>query len=251
MRRESYSNRFAANLDGIDPDVPGEVIGRTGVPIMVPRVIGKIVRREPVEVRDAEFLKANTDRITKITLPGPFTMGQQAQDDYYGDEEAMAMDYAAAVNLEARDLKKAGVDIVQFDEPWLQARPEKAAKFGIRALNRALEGVAGPTVVHVCFGYAHLVQDKPSGYSVLLHRGSAAQQIDLSVLEFAFKLFSNAIVYSGSVFFNDYSCITRSEIETEVMILSLFSMALILIHSLEYAVTTKSGALIKHISKLT
>jgi 5-methyltetrahydropteroyltriglutamate--homocysteine methyltransferase len=184
IRRESYSNRFAAALAGIDPDRPGEVTGRTGIPIVVPRVVGRIARRAPVEVPDAVFLRANTDRVTKITLPGPFTMAQQAQNDFYDDEEEMAMDYAIAVNAEVRDLKNAGVDIVQLDEPWLQARPEQAARYGVRVLNRALEGVPGPTAVHVCFGYAHLVQNKPTGYSVLAElAASTADQISIEAAQ--------------------------------------------------------------------
>jgi 5-methyltetrahydropteroyltriglutamate--homocysteine methyltransferase len=167
MRRESYSNRFALALDGVDVDNPAIVTGRAGKPTPVPRIVGPIRRRHAVEVRDVEFLRANTDRQIKITLPGPFTLSMQAHDEHYGDPEAVAMAYAAAVAEEARDLKAAGADVIQFDEPWLQARPEQAAKFGIKALNRALEGVPGPTVVHLCFGYAAMVADKPSGYSFL------------------------------------------------------------------------------------
>ncbi|MXP62111.1 5-methyltetrahydropteroyltriglutamate--homocysteine methyltransferase [Roseomonas sp. M0104] len=167
VRRESYSNRFALALDGVDVDNPARTMGRAGKETLVPRVIGRIRRNRPVEVRDVEFLVANTDRKTKITLPGPFTLSQQASDEHYRDEEAMAMDYAAAVNAEAKDLKAAGVDVIQFDEPWMQARPEAAARFGVKALNRALEGLTGETVVHVCFGYAAVVKDKPSGYSFL------------------------------------------------------------------------------------
>src|SRR2546427_10702646 len=128
---------------------------------------GPIVRSRPIEVRDVQFLRANTDRTIKITLPGPFTMAQQAQDDYYRDEEALALAYADAVNAEARDLKAAGADVIQLDEPWLQARPERAARYGVKAINRALAGIPGPTIAHLCFGYAAAVHDKPSGYSVL------------------------------------------------------------------------------------
>lgn len=184
IRRESYSNHFASALDGIDLEQPGEIIGRTGVPIVVPRVVGMIRRSQPVQVRDAAFLRANTDRVTKITVPGPFTMAQQVQDDFYGDDEKMAMDYAAAVNAEVRDLKHAGVDIVQLDEPWMQARPEQAARYGVKAINRALEGISGPTAVHVCFGYAHLVQNKPSGYSVMPElAASIADQISIEAAQ--------------------------------------------------------------------
>jgi len=167
MRRESYSNRFATALEGIDIERPGTTINRSGQPIPVPRVAAPIRRKGPTEVRDVQFLRANTDRQIKITLPGPFTMAQQAQDDYYKDEEALALAFAAAVNAEIRDLKAAGADVVQIDEPWLQARPERAARYGVKAINRALDGVPGTTVVHLCFGYAAAVKDKPSGYSFL------------------------------------------------------------------------------------
>jgi len=167
MRRESYSNRFATTLEGIDIERPGSTINRSGVAIPVPRVAGPIRRRAPVEVRDVEFLRKNTSRRIKITLPGPFTMAQQAQDDYYKDEEALALAFAAAVNEELRDLKAAGADVVQLDEPWMQARPDRAARYGVKAINRALQGIPGTTVVHVCFGYAAAVKDKPTGYSVL------------------------------------------------------------------------------------
>jgi 5-methyltetrahydropteroyltriglutamate--homocysteine methyltransferase len=167
MRRESYSNRFATALEGVDIENPGTTINRTGAKSVVPRIAGAIKRRHPVEVRDVQFLRANTDRKIKITLPGPFTMTQQAQDDYYKDEEAVAMAYAAAVNEEIRDLVHAGADVVQIDEPWLQARADRAARYGVKAINRALEGIEATTVVHLCFGYAAAVKDKPSGYSFL------------------------------------------------------------------------------------
>ncbi|WP_376092930.1 5-methyltetrahydropteroyltriglutamate--homocysteine methyltransferase [Roseomonas sp. CCTCC AB2023176] len=166
-RRESYSNRFALSLEGIDHENPARVMGRAGRETLIPRVVGPIRRIGPVELRDAQFLIANTDRRTKITLPGPFTMSQQAHDEHYGDEEAMAMAYAEAVNAEARDLFAAGVDVVQIDEPWMQARPEQASRYGVRVLNRALEGLTGTTVVHLCFGYAAIVKDKPAGYTFL------------------------------------------------------------------------------------
>ena len=167
MRRESYSNRFATALEGIDIDNPGTTLNRSGQPIPVPRVAGPIRRRGPVETRDVRFLRENTTRRIKITLPGPFTMAQQAQDDYYRDEEALAMALAAAVNEEIRDLKAAGADVIQIDEPWLQARHERAARYGVKAINRALEGIPGTTVVHLCFGYAAAVKEKPTGYSFL------------------------------------------------------------------------------------
>jgi 5-methyltetrahydropteroyltriglutamate--homocysteine methyltransferase len=167
MRRESYSNRFATALDGIDIVNPGTTINRNGVKAVVPRVAGPIRRKFAVEVRDVQFLRANTDRPIKITLPGPFTMTQQAQDDYYKDEEALALAYAAAVNDEIKDLKRAGADVIQLDEPWLQARADRAARYGVKAINRALEGVDGTTIVHLCFGYAAAVKEKPTGYSFL------------------------------------------------------------------------------------
>jgi len=167
MRRESYSNRFATALDGVDIVNPGTTINRSGARAVVPRITGPIRRRGPVEVRDVQFLRANSAKPIKITVPGPFTMTQQAQDDYYKDEEALAMAYAAAVNEELKDLKRAGADIVQLDEPWLQARAERAARYGVSAINRALDGIPGTTVVHLCFGYAAAVKDKPSGYSFL------------------------------------------------------------------------------------
>ena len=167
MRRESYSNRFATALEGVDVDNPGTALDRSGHPNPVPRVTGKVRRRHPVEVRDVQFLRANTDRRIKMTVPGPFTMSQQAQNDFYEDEEELALDYAAAVNEEIRDLFAAGADIVQIDEPYMQARPEKARKFGLKAFNRALDGVTGTTAVHICFGYAAIIHVRPEGYSFL------------------------------------------------------------------------------------
>ncbi|HXX19127.1 MAG TPA: uroporphyrinogen decarboxylase family protein [Candidatus Acidoferrum sp.] len=167
IRRESYSNRFATALEGVDLDNPGKIISRTGNPTFVPRVVGKIRRKHAVEVRDLKFLRANTDRTVKITLPGPFTMSQQAQNDYYASEEEMALDYAAAVNEEMKDLFAAGADIVQMDEPWMEAHPEKACRFGLAAVKRALEGIAGTTVLHICFGYAAMVPGRPAAYSFL------------------------------------------------------------------------------------
>ena len=165
--RESYSNRFATALDGVDIDHPGTALDRSGHPNPVPRVTGPIRRRHPVEVEDLRFLRTSTGQTAKITVPGPFTMSQQAQDDYYGDPEALAMGYAEAVNAEVRDLFAAGADIVQLDEPYLQARPEPAHKYGVRVINRALEGVTGTTAVHLCFGYAAIIHERPAGYSFL------------------------------------------------------------------------------------
>ena len=167
IRRESYSNRFATALEGVDLDNPGRIISRTGNEALVPRVVGQIRRKHAVEVRDLRFLRANTDRAVKITLPGPCTMSQQAQNDYYKTEEEMAFDYAAAVNEEIKDLFAAGADIVQMDEPWMEAHPDKARKFGLAAVKRALEGVTGTTALHICFGYAALVPGRPPAYSFL------------------------------------------------------------------------------------
>jgi 5-methyltetrahydropteroyltriglutamate--homocysteine methyltransferase len=184
MRRESYSNRFATALDGVDIDNPGHVRTRTGRLQPVPRVVGPIRRRHAVEVRDVQFLRANTDRRIKITLPGPFTLSQQAFDEHYKDEAALAMAYAAAVNEEAKDLKRAGADVIQLDEPYMQAMPEKARIYAVKAINRALEGVPGPTVVHVCFGYAYIVSGKPSGYSFLPELADcSAQQISIEAAQ--------------------------------------------------------------------
>ena len=167
MRRESYSNRFATALDGVDLDNPGVALDRTGHENPVPRVVGPIRRLRPVEVRDVEFLRSITDRRIKITVPGPFTMTQQAQNDHYADDRSLALAYADAVNEELRDLKAAGADIVQIDEPYLQARPEAAREYALDAIDRALDGIEGETVLHTCFGYAHVVHDKPSGYPFL------------------------------------------------------------------------------------
>jgi len=167
IRRESYSNRFANALAGIDLDNPGVFVERSGVENSVPRIVGPIRRIGPVEVRDVEFLRRNTDRPIKITIPGPFTMAQQTQDEHYGDERAMALDFAAAVNDEVRGLFAAGADVVQLDEPYLQARPERARAYGVEAIDRALDGVAGETALHMCFGYGHFIKDKPAGYSFL------------------------------------------------------------------------------------
>jgi 5-methyltetrahydropteroyltriglutamate--homocysteine methyltransferase len=184
QRRESYSNRFATALDGIDIDNPGTVINRNGRPIPVPRIVGPIRRQRPVELRDLKVLRANTERQVKATVPGPFTMGRQAQDDFYGDEEAVAMDFADAVNAEIKDLFAAGADVVQIDEPWMQQHPDKARRYGIKTLNRALDGVTGTVVVHLCFGYAAVVRDKPSGYSFLPElEQSKAQQISIEAAQ--------------------------------------------------------------------
>jgi len=167
IRRESYSNRFATALEGVDIDNPGSALDRSGHPNPVPRIVGRIRRKHPVEVDDVRFLRTHTDKPIKMTVPGPFTMSQQAQNDFYATEEEAAIDYAGAVNEEIRDLFAAGADIVQIDEPYMQARPEKARQYGLRALNRALDGISGTTAVHICFGYAAIIHERPSGYSFL------------------------------------------------------------------------------------
>jgi 5-methyltetrahydropteroyltriglutamate--homocysteine methyltransferase len=167
IRRESYSNRFATALEGVDIDNPGSALDRSGHPNPVPRIVGKIRRRHAVEVEDVRFLRAHTKKPIKMTVPGPFTMSQQAQNDYYGTDEEASLDYAAAVNEEIKDLFAAGADVVQVDEPYMQARPDKARQYGLNALNRALEGVKGTTCVHICFGYAAIIHERPSGYSFL------------------------------------------------------------------------------------
>ena len=184
IRRESYSNRFATALSGIDLDNPAAVPGRTGGSVTVPRVVGPIRRLRPVEVRDVEFLRRNTDCTIKITLPGPFTMSRQAKNEYYKDEEELVMDYAAAVNAELCALKAAGADVIQLDEPWVQARPEEARRLALPAIDRALEGIPGPTALHLCFGYAYVARNKPSGYSFLPElTGTVAEQISIEAAQ--------------------------------------------------------------------
>ena len=184
MRRESYSNRFATALDGIDLDDPGVALDRTGHENPVPRVIGPIRRTGPVEVRDVELLRSLTDRRIKITVPGPFTMTQQAQNEHYPDERSLALAYAEAVNDELRDLKAAGADVVQIDEPYLQARPEPAREYALEAIDRALDGIEGDTVLHTCFGYAHVVKDRLSGYPFLRElRDCAATHVSLEAAQ--------------------------------------------------------------------
>ena len=193
IRRESYSNRFATALGGIDIDNPGSALDRTGHANPVPRIAGPIRRTRPVEVRDAEFLVANTERMTKITIPGPFTMTQQAQNDHYATPRDAALAYAAAVNEEIKALFAAGLDVVQLDEPYMQARHETARAYAVEAIDRALDGVTGTTAVHLCFGYAHIVHDRPSGYSFLselenctadqISIEAAQPDLDLAILE--------------------------------------------------------------------
>jgi len=193
IRRESYSNRFATALDGVDVDNPGTALDRSGHPNPVPRIVGKVRRKRPVEVKDVQFLRANTARTIKITVPGPFTMSQQAQNDFYKDPLEMTLDYAAAVNAEIKDLFAAGADIVQIDEPYMQARPEKAREYGLQAFNAALAGVQGTTAVHICFGYAAVIHVRPPGYSFLpefahspvrqISIETAQSNLDVSILE--------------------------------------------------------------------
>jgi 5-methyltetrahydropteroyltriglutamate--homocysteine methyltransferase len=184
IRRESYSNRFATALEGVDIDNPGSALDRSGHSNPVPRIVGKVRRKHPVEVQDLLFLKRHTTRKTKITVPGPFTMSQQAQNDYYKSEEEAAMDYAVAVNQEIKDLFAAGADIVQIDEPYMQARPEKARQYGLKALNRALQNVSGVTAVHICFGYAAIIHQRPSGYSFLPElAGCSCQQVSIETAQ--------------------------------------------------------------------
>lgn len=210
MRRESYSNHFVAALGGLDLDNPGVVLGRSGQPNVVPRVVGPIRRLRPVEVRDVEFLRRNTDHRIKITVPGPFTIGQQIQDDYYHDEKALALDLAVAVNEEIRSLQAAGADVVQIDEPYLQARPEQARAYGVEVINRALEGIEGATALHLCFGYAAMVHHRPHEYSFLTElRDCVVKQIaieaaqprlDLSVLgQFTDKILIVGVLNLGDM----------------------------------------------------
>jgi 5-methyltetrahydropteroyltriglutamate--homocysteine methyltransferase len=184
IRRESYSNHFATALEGVDVDNPGTALDRSGHPNPVPRIVGPIARPRPVETADLRFLRAHTDRTVKMTVPGPFTMSQQAQNEHYGDAESAAMAYAAAVNAEVRDLFAAGADIVQLDEPYMQARPDAARAYGLKALNAALDGVTGTTAVHICFGYAAIIHERPEGYSFLPElAGCSADQISIETAQ--------------------------------------------------------------------
>jgi 5-methyltetrahydropteroyltriglutamate--homocysteine methyltransferase len=184
MRRESYSNRFATALEGVNIENPGTRLDRTGKPSTVPRVDGPIRRKHPVEVRDVAFLRANTTHKIKITVPGAFTMAQQAQDDFYRDEKAMAMGYAAALNEEIKDLFGAGADIVQIDEPYMQSSADKARQYGVEVINRALDGVTGQTALHICFGYGALVKGRPDGYSFLAElEDSSVRQVSVETAQ--------------------------------------------------------------------
>jgi len=187
IRRESYSNRFATALEGVDAENPAMIVARTGnTKTPVPRVVGKIRRTAPVELRDMQFLRQNTDHAAKITLPGPFTMSQQARNEFYKDDEELAMAFAEAVNAEALDLQKAGADVIQLDEPWVRNNPELATRYAVKAINRALEGITVPTVVHLCFGYAAVVpgSSKPAGYSFLAELDdTTADQISIEAAQ--------------------------------------------------------------------
>jgi 5-methyltetrahydropteroyltriglutamate--homocysteine methyltransferase len=209
IRRESYSNRFATALEGVDINQPGQIIGSSGRSTPVPRVVGPIRRVRPVQVRDVQFLREHTDRLIKATVPGPFTMAQQAQNDYYPDRERLAMDYATCVNEEVKALFAAGADVVQLDEPWLRTNPEEARAYAVTVINKALEGVDGTTALHLCFGYAAMVQGKPNRYAFLTElEDSVVQQIsieaaqpnlDLSVL----KEFSSKTIILGVLNLSD------------------------------------------------
>ena len=185
IRRESYSNRFATALDGVDIAQPALITDRYGNQTAVPRVVGRVRRTRPVELRDMQFLRRHTDHPAKITLPGPFTMTQQARNEFYRDVESLAMDFAAAVNAEARELEAAGADLIQLDEPWLRNDPEGAKRYAVPAINRALEGLRVPTALHLCFGYAAVVKhQKPTGYSFLPQlAATTAQQISIEAAQ--------------------------------------------------------------------
>jgi 5-methyltetrahydropteroyltriglutamate--homocysteine methyltransferase len=184
IRRESYSNRFATALEGVDIERPGQIVGSSGRATLVPRVVGPIRRVRPVQVRDVQFLRANTDGRIKVTIPGPFTMAQQAQNEYYPDRESLALDYAACINAEVRALFEAGADVVQLDEPWLRNDPAAAGQYAVRVINKALEGVTGTTALHLCFGYAAIVQGKPGQYAFLTELENAlVQQVSLEAAQ--------------------------------------------------------------------
>src|ERR1700744_5277954 len=186
IRRESYSNRFATALEAIDANTPAMITARSGQQTPVPRVVGPIKRTGAVELRDMQFLRKNTDHAAKITLPGPFTMSQQAKNEFYKDDEELAMAFAEAVNAEALELEKAGADVIQLDEPWVRNNPDLARRYAVKAINRALQGIKVPTVVHVCFGYAAVVpgDTKPAGYSFLAELSdSTADQISIQAAQ--------------------------------------------------------------------
>jgi 5-methyltetrahydropteroyltriglutamate--homocysteine methyltransferase len=222
MRRESNSSRFATALEGVDSDAPATITNRSGRSVQVPRVVGKIRRRHAVEVRDMQFLRRNTERRAKITLPGPFTLAQQAKDEFYRDDEALAMDFAAAVNAEAHDLQAAGADVIQLDEPWVRNDPQAAKRYAVKAINRALEGLTVPTVVHVCFGYAAVVNEKPTGYAFLpeladtvadqISIEAAQPKLDLGVL----KAFARHKVMLGVIDLGDRAVETPEAVAARI-----------------------------------
>lgn len=184
IRRESYGVRFALELDGVDADRPGEILNRLGRPIKAPRIVGPIRRKTAIEVGDAEFLRSHATRATKMTMPGPYTLMRQSRNEFYPDEEALAMAFAEAINEELREIKAAGIDVVQLDEPWMQAWPAGAGDYGLAAIDRAFEGIEGPKVIHVCFGYAHVVKDKGSQYAFLGEfAGTAATHISIEAAQ--------------------------------------------------------------------
>jgi 5-methyltetrahydropteroyltriglutamate--homocysteine methyltransferase len=226
MRRESYSNRFATALEGVDLDNPGTALDRSGHPNPVPRVVGTIRRKHPVEVGDLEFLKAHTDRAVKITVPGPFTMAQQAQNDFYESEEQLAVDYAGAVNEEIKDLFAAGADVVQIDEPYMQARPEKAREYGLTALARAIDGVEGTMAVHICFGYAAIIHERPEGYSFLPELAEAA--VDQISIETAQSNLDTAVLATlqGKTIILGVLDLSTNEVETPEVVADRIRRAL-------------------------
>ena len=221
IRRESYSNHFTTTLEGIDGEKPALLL-RAGRSIPVPRVVGKIRRTRAVEVRDVKFLRANTDNLIKATLPGPFTMAQQAHNEFYSDVAELLMDLAAAVNQEARELKAAGADVIQLDEPWLRMDPEGAKRYAVSAIDRALEGIPGPTVAHLCFGYAQLVKNKPGQYAFLpelaaskveqISIEAAQPNLDLAIL----KELSGKKIILGVISVEDQSCETPEEVAARI-----------------------------------
>jgi 5-methyltetrahydropteroyltriglutamate--homocysteine methyltransferase len=226
MRRESYSNRFATALDGVDVDNPGTTADRRGNPTPVPRVVGPIRRSEPVQVADLEFLRANTDRLVKMTVPGPFTMAQQAQNDFYEHEEEVAFAYADAVREEIAELFAAGADIVQLDEPWMEARPEQARRYALPTLERALDGIDGTTSLHICFGYPAFVPDHPPTYEFLAElAGSPVDQISIETAQSSVELPVLAEL-TGKTIILGVIALDSAEVETPEMVAERIRRAL-------------------------
>lgn len=241
IRRESYSNRFATALDGVDLDRPGTALDRSGHPNPVPRIVGPIRRRHAVEVEDVRFLRARTSRQIKITVPGPFTMTQQAQNDFYATDEEAALAYAVAVNEEIRDLFAAGADVVQVDEPYLQARPEKARQYGLRALNAALDGITGTTAVHLCFGYAAIIHERPSGYSFLSElAGCSCTQISIETAQS--NLDCHALVpLAGKQILLGVIDLSTNDVETPELVAARIRRALPYVPAEQIIVSTDCG----------